>query len=127
MKRDNGFEKDSLRAKLAGSKGKRSKGVKTIIRAILNLPAEELEEYIHNEKLPAKLQGLTVNDAIWIQAAIDAINGDKDSRRDIVERDEGKVAQKVEQKTEADITIKSPIAEAIEQAKTEGEKDGKEL
>jgi hypothetical protein len=91
------FKKGSPEASEAGKKSKRGKSIKTIIKNIMSIPADKLINMTEDEKkkLPKELQDMTGEEMMWYRAMCDAMSGDKDARRDIADRLEGKAVQAV--------------------------------
>lgn len=92
-----GIPFNSKTASEAGKKSKRGKSIAGIIREIMETPVKEIDDIIDGERpIPEKWRGRTVQDIIWLRAASDALDGDKDARRDIADRLEGKAMQHTE-------------------------------
>jgi hypothetical protein len=90
-------------ASAAGKKSKRGRSWKTVIRDILDSKMDGTE--------------LTYREQIALKAALDALEGDGKARDFLADREEGKPNQTIEQNTQAELTVKSPIAEAIREAR----------
>ena len=107
MKRDNGFDKDPERARAAGRKSRRKSWTKIL---------EENRDYIKNTL------GVEDTDQLALQTLIKLMQeGDLRAVTEYWDRIHGKATQPIDQKTEATIEVRSPIADAIKAMKQQGE------
>jgi hypothetical protein len=89
---------NSETARKAGQKSKRGKSIKTILSKLMEMPADDLINMTPEERkaLPKELKRMSAEEMIWYRTMMDALGGDKDARRDIADRLEGKAKQAVE-------------------------------
>lgn len=97
---------NSETASEAGKKSRRGKSIRGIISDIMEMKAEEFSSLIEEGEIPKEWGKKSAEEVIWLKATIDALNGDKDARRDISDRKEGKPVAKQE--------ISGPDGSAIE-------------
>lgn len=74
-------------AKKGGEATGNRKKLKSVIKEIMNMPIEEITRIMgmDTSNIPDGMHEKTVVQAIWIRAHIQAIEGDRDARRDVTQ------------------------------------------